>query len=137
MIISHKFNSAIKDNWLIICLYVIALLIIIITLFDGGVGGKTQTMLLFFIGLIVLFIAFLNPWGEMNPKYYAILIGISVLLAILPKFMPEKYDLVKIQAKMQLPGHWAEDMAWSIGFILVAGFMAGIIGLFISLGRKK
>ena len=45
--------------------------------------------------------------------------------------------LIKIQSKLELPGHWAEDMAWSIGLILIAGFLAGLIGFFIFIRRKK
>lgn len=135
----NKLITRIKTNknWLTISLFVIAITLITITLFNGGIGGKTSTELLFLIGLTSLFLALLNPWGRISWKYYVILLGILVLLSILPFFLGEEYDLVKIQSRLQIPGHWAEDMTWSIGFILFAGFMAGIIGLFISIRRKK
>jgi len=78
---------------------------------------------LFFIGLILLFIALLDPWEQRSRYYYAILIGISGLLFLLLLIVG-----TDILVKMNLPGHWAEDIAVSIGFICAAGFFAGIIG---------
>lgn len=136
---THTILSAIKakKNWLTILLYLIAITAITLTLFHGGVGGRTPVNLFFFAGLIALFFALLNTWGTRTWKYYTVLLSILLILTFLPFFLPEEWDLVKVQANRQIPGHWAEDMAWSIGFILFAGYMAGIIGLFMSFGRKK
>jgi len=126
-----------NKNWLTISLFVIAVLIITITLFHGGVGSLPPTNLLFFAGLITLFFALLNTWGFRTWRYYTIILAVLVFLTSLPFFLPKEWDLVKIQARMQIPGHWAEDMTWSFGFILFAGYLAGLIGLFMSIGRRK
>jgi hypothetical protein len=129
--------NSIKKNWLAISLFIIGVIMITITLFHGGVGGLTPIMLLFFMGLIFLFIALLNPWGGKSWKYYIILLAVLIFISILPLFIGEKYDLVQIQSRLQIPGHWAEDMIWSIGFILFAGYLAGIIGFFTSLWKNR
>jgi len=135
----NKFITAMKanKNWLTISLFVIGVIILTITLFHGGVGSLNPTKLFFFTGLIALFFALLNTWGYKTWRYYTILLAVLVLLTILPFFLPEEWDLVKIQERNQISGHWAEDMAWSFGFILFAGYLAGIIGLFIAIGRRK
>jgi len=115
---------------------IIAVLLVVISLFFGGAGGLVLAELLFYIGLIMLFFALLNPWGSWTRKYYAILIGISVLLFFL-LIKAGIGALVKIQSKFQIPGHWAEDMAWSLGFVFIAGFLAGLIGFFIFIRRKN
>jgi len=133
-----KFITAMKvnQNWLTISLFVIAVIIIIITLFHGGVGALSPIKLFFLTGLIALFFAFLNTWGNRSRKYYTILMGISVLLF----FLFFKFGigaLVNIQSQYQIQGHWAEDMAWSAGFILIAVFMAGLIGIFVCIARWR
>jgi len=136
---ANRFFTAMRTdkNWLTISLFVIGVIILTITLFHGGVGALNPTKLFFFTGLIALFFALLNTWGYKTWKYYTILLAVLVLLTILPFFLPEEWDLVKIQERNQISGHWAEDMAWSFGFILFVGYLAGIIGLFIAIGRRK
>ncbi len=124
-------------NWLTISLFVIAIILITISLFHTGEGRYSISHYLYPVGLILFFFALLNTWGNKTWRYYAILLAVLVLLTILPFFLPTEWDLVKIQEKNQIPGHWAEDMTWSIGGILFAGYLAGIIGLFISIRRRK
>jgi hypothetical protein len=134
----NKFITTMRanKNWLTISLVIIAIALITISLFRGGVGGLALSESLFFIGLIIFFFALLNTWGNRSRKYYAILMGISVLLF----FLLFKFGigaLVDIQSKYQIQGHWAEDMAWSAGFILVAVFMAGLVGIFVCIARWR
>jgi hypothetical protein len=135
---TNKFITAMRanKNWLTTSLFVIAVIIITITLFHGGVGALNPTKLFFFTGLIAFFFAFLNTWGNRSRKYYAILMGISVLLFFL-LFKFGIGTLVDIQSKYQIQGHWAEDIAWSAGFILVAVFMAGLVGIFVCISRWR
>ena len=134
----NKFFSAIKSNpnWLAISLIIIASLLIAVSLFFGGAGGLVLSESLYYLGLMLLFIALLNPWGKWNRKYYAILFGISALLLVL-LYKVGIGALVKIQSKFQISGHWAEDMVGSFGFMFIAGFLAGLIGFFIFIRRKS
>ena len=134
----NKFFSAIKSNpnWLAISLIIIASLLIAVSLFFGGVGGLVLSESLYYLGLMLLFIGLLNPWGKWNRKYYAILFGISALLLVL-LYKVGIGALVKIQSKFQISGHWAEDMVGSFGFMFIAGFLAGLIGFFIFIRRKS
>jgi hypothetical protein len=36
-----------------------------------------------------------------------------------------------------MPGHWAEDFAWPLGFIFIAALFAGLLGFFIFIRRGK
>lgn len=126
-----------KKKWLTIFLFAAAAIILTTTLFHGGVGSLNPTKLFFFTGLIILFFALLNTRGYRSWRYYTLLLAVLVILTFLPFFLPEEWDLVKIQARNQIPGHWAEDMAWSFGFILFTGYLAGIIGLIIAIRRRK
>lgn len=133
---TNRFITAMRanKNWLTLSLFVIAVIILTITLFHSGIGSSNP--LFFFVGLIALFFSLLNTWGNRSRKYYAILMGISVLLF----FLLFKFGigvLVNIQSQYQMQGHWAEDMAWSIGGILFAGFMAGLVGIFVCIARWR
>jgi hypothetical protein len=134
----NKFIKAMKanNNWLTISLFVIAITLLTISLFSGGMGVRGLPKVLYFIGLIIFFITLLNTWGNRNRKYYVILMGISILLFVLI-FMFEPVDLVQVQSKYNLQGHWAEDMAWSIGGIFFAAFMAGLVGIFVCIARWR
>ena len=125
-----------NKNWLSILLFVIAVLIITKMLLHVGVRALPATKLLYFAGFIALFFALLNTWGNRSRKYYVILMGVSVLLFFL-LFVFGIVDLVDIQSKYQIQGHWAEDMAWSIGGILFAEFMAGLVGIFVCIARWR
>ena len=107
-------------------LLVVAFILIIISLFGGGVGGKTMVELLFYIGLALLFYALLHPWDEMSHTYYVILMAVSLILFVLLFIVG-----IDILVKIFNHGHSAEDVAWSFGFICIAGFFAGLIGLVI------
>jgi len=126
-----------SKKWLTISLFSAAAILITITLFHGGVGSMNPTKLFFFTGLILLFFALLNTRGYRSWRYYTLLLAVLVILTFLPFFLPEEWDLVQIQARNQIPGHWAEDMAWSFGFILFTGYLAGIIGLIIAIRSRK
>lgn len=74
----------------------------------------------------MFFYAALHPWEKVI--YYFIMLVISVILLIL-LFKVGIGILVKIESRMQIPGHWAEGMAWTIGGVCVAAIIAGIIGM--------
>ena len=125
---TNRFFSTIKSNpnWLAISLIIIAALLIAVSLFFGGAGGLVLAESLYYLGLMLLFVALLNPWGKWNRKYYAILFGISALLFFL-LYKVGIGALVKIQSKFQISGHWAEDIAWSFGFVFIAAVGIGKI----------
>ena len=104
---------------------VIAVLLIIASLFPGFVKGNSCGTILFLIGCIMFFYAALHPWEK--AIYYFILLVISVILLIL-LFKVGIGILVKIESKLQIPNRWAESMAWTIGGVCFAGIIAGIIG---------
>lgn len=56
------------------------------------------------------------------------MLAISVILIIL-LFKFGIGLLVKLVAKYQFTGHWAEDMAWTIGGVCLAAFIAGVVGM--------
>jgi hypothetical protein len=136
---ANKFIAVMKTNknWLMVSLYIIAIALFTITFFLNFSGGHYRSSQpIYFSGLIILFIAMLNTWANRKRKYYIILMAISILLFVLI-FMIGVGDLVQIQSKYQIPGHWAEDMAWSIGGIVFAGFMAGLVGIFVCIARWR
>ena len=107
---------------------VIAVLLITASIFIGiAKQGNSFAAILFFIGCIMFFYAALHPWEK--AIYYFILLVISVILLIL-LFEVGIGILVKIESKLHIPNRWAEGMAWTIGGVCVAGFIAGIIGAF-------
>lgn len=136
---TNRFVKAMSanKNWLTISLYLIAVVLFVITFFlkvannHNGISGN-----IYFIGLIILFIAMLNTWGNRSRKYYVILMGISVLLFFLFVYFAVG-ALVNIQSQYQIQGRWAEDMAWSIGGVFFAGFVAGIVGIFVCIARWR
>ena len=88
--------------------------------------GNTLFALLYFAGVVLFCYALLHPWFK--ARYYAISIVIYLLLLVL--FIYKGIDiLVKMGNTGKLRGHGAEDLAWSIGSIFVAGIIAGIIGI--------
>lgn len=126
-----------NKNWLTISLYIIAVILFIITFFHSLANKHTgMSGNIYFIGLIILFIAMLNTWGNRSRKYYVILMGISVLLFFLFIYFAVGV-LVNIQSQYQIQGRWAEDMAWSIGGVFFAGFVAGIVGIFVCIARWR
>jgi hypothetical protein len=94
-----------------IILLIIAILSIIISLLVG-VNDNIPMILLLLGGTILFFIAILNLWQ--NATYYAILIVAFAVIFTINLFVGR-----------------SEDIVMGIGFICVAGFIAGIIGLFI------
>jgi len=88
---------------------------------------------MYFTGFILFFYALLHSW--LKASYYAINIAIFVVLLIL--FLNTGVNfLVKMGNAGKLPDHGAEDLAWAIGSIPVAGIIAGIIGIIRSLMFK-
>jgi hypothetical protein len=101
---------------------VIAVSLIAISLY-AGVSDNIITIAMLFIGMVLFLYAVLHPWGKAN--YYAIMGGIFLILLIF-----EFLGGISILVKMQLKGDLAEGIAMSVGFICVAGIIAGIIGIF-------
>ena len=102
---------------------VIAILLIAIPFFTGFVKGNSLARIILFIGEIIFFYSALRYWE--NPIYYLVLVVISIILFLLLCFVG-----VNILVKMYSHGHEAEDIAWTIGGGCVAGFIAGISGVF-------
>jgi hypothetical protein len=101
---------------------VIAVLLIAISLFVG-LTDNIITITILFIGMVLFLYAVLHPWGKAS--YYAIMGGIFLILLIF-----EFLKGISILVKMQLKGDLAEGIAMSVGFICLAGIIAGIIGIF-------
>lgn len=121
-----KFISRFMDNpnRNAIILLVLAVILLVSSIFLKGPEAASMKRLLWFGGLISLFFALLNTWGDMRRIYYVMLMVISVLLFVLLLFVG-----IDILIKMQLPGHGAEDMAWFLGSFCIIGFLAGVFGL--------
>ncbi len=87
--------------------------------------GNTLFVLMNFGGFTLFFYALLHPWQR--AWYYAISMLIFLVLLILIIKNPSLFlDMVNAG---NLPGHGAEDLAWTIGGIFFAGVVAGIIGI--------
>lgn len=136
---TNRFFKTMKTNknWLTFSLYAISILMFATALYLSVANNPNRiTEKVFFIGLTILFIAMLNIWAKRSRKYYVILMGISVLLI----FLLFKFGigaLVNIQSQYQIQGRWAEDVAWSVGGIFFAGFMAGIVGIFVCIAQWR
>jgi hypothetical protein len=101
---------------------VIAVSLITISLLVG-IGDNLPMILMLFGRIVLFFYAALHPWEKAS--YYAILGGICLILVIF-----EWVVGISILVKMQLKGKLAEGIAMSVGFIFIAGIIAGIIGIF-------
>ena len=120
----HQFLSRFEsDNLKKTLTYLIIAVLLITASLLIGLAKKDNSfaVILLFIGCVVFFYAALHPWEKVI--YYLILVGISIVLIILLFKVG-----VGLLVKMNLPGHGAEDIAWLIGGICVAAFIAGIIG---------
>jgi hypothetical protein len=113
-----------SDNLRKTMLYLaIAILLIIASLFCGFTKGNSFAVILFFIGCVLFFYGALHPWGK--PFYYLVLVVISIIIFLLLCFVG-----VDLLVKMYNHGKEAEDIAWLIGGVCIAAFIAGIIGAF-------
>lgn len=102
--------------------YVIAISLIAISLLVGLTDNfLTITMLI--CGIVLFIYTLLHPWE--NPKYYAIMGGISLIFLIFEFIIGPD-----ILVKMHLKGDLDEIIAMTVGFIFFAGIIAGIIGVF-------
>jgi hypothetical protein len=110
-----------------IILMLVAFVIIAISI-PGMMFSKGNTLfaLGYFAGFTLLFYSLLHPWQKTS--YYAISLAIFVLIPILLLISGGDF-LVKMEKAGKLPVHGAEDLAWAIGGIFVAGIIAGIIGI--------
>ena len=104
--------------------FIIAVSLIAISLIVG-ISDNFLTIAMLLSGIVLFLYAVLHPWEK--AIYYFILLVISVILLIL-LFKVGIGILVKIESKLQIPNRWAESMAWNIGGVCFAGFIAGIIG---------
>jgi hypothetical protein len=78
-----------------------------------------------FAGFVLFFYALLHPWSKAS--YYALTIPVFLALLLLCIINPSFFlNMVDVGT---LPGHGAEDLAWVIGGIFFAGFIAGIFGM--------
>lgn len=107
-------------------LILVAVLIISIAI-PGMILSKGNTLfdLMNFGGFTLFFYALLHPW--LKASYYAICIAIFLLMLIL--IIQDPGIFLKMVNAEKLPGHGAEDLAWTIGGIFFAGILAGIIGI--------
>lgn len=105
---------------------IISILLIVGSIFFGFTKGSSLWVLAFLVGCILFFYAALHPWEK--PFYYFIMLVISIILMIL-LFKFGIGILVKLQSNYQIPGRWAENMAWAIGEVFLAAFIAGITGM--------
>jgi hypothetical protein len=101
---------------------VIAISLIAISLLVG-LTDNFLTITMLFGGIVLFLYAVLYPYGKAS--YYAIMGGIFLILLIFEFLVG-----ISILVKMQLKGDLAEGIAMSVGFIFVAGIIAGIIGIF-------
>lgn len=99
---------------------VIAILLIIASLFIRLTNVKSLTGIIFFIGFVMFFYSSLRLWEK--PKYYLVLAVISLILILLLLFVG-----IPILMKMHLHRK-VEDIAAPIGGVCISGFIAGIIG---------
>jgi hypothetical protein len=106
-------------------LLAIAVLLITISLLVG-VSDNIPMIIVQFTGIVLFFYALLSPWGKV--KYYAFLSVIFVVIFIFLLFAGIDI-LVKMESAGKLWVHGAEDIAMPFGFVCVAGFLAGMIGV--------
>jgi len=97
--------------------FIIAVSLIAISLIVG-ISDNFLTIAMLLIGMVLFLYAMLRPWGKVS--YYAIMGGIFLILLIF-EFLSVKMDL-----KVPLD----EDILFFSVFIIVAGIIAGIIGIF-------
>jgi hypothetical protein len=103
--------------YLVIAVSLIAISLIV------GISDNFLTITMLFSGVVLFLYAVLHPWEKAS--YYAIMGGIFLILLIFEFLVG-----ISILVRMQLKGQLAEGIAMSVGFIFVAGIIAGIIGIF-------
>jgi hypothetical protein len=120
---NHFLSRFDADNLRKTCIYfVIALPLIIISLaLDIDENGLATCMFLF--GIPFFFYALLRPWA--NAKYYGIMCIIFLLLILITCLVLANVIFVKIHL-----GKNYEDLFGWFFSISLAGFIAGIIGIF-------
>ena len=91
-----------------------------------GVSDNIPMILILFIGIVLFFYAVLSPWGKVS--YYAFLSVIFIVLFIFLLYVGGDI-LVKMESAGKLWVHGAEDIAMPFGFVCIAGFFAGMIGV--------
>lgn len=101
--------------------FVIAVSLIIISLFLGIEKDAGLGIFMFLFGIAFFFYALLRPWG--NAKYYGIMCIIIILITLL-------IVGIGILTKWQLFNNLGKDFGESMGFIVPIGVIVGIIGIF-------
>jgi hypothetical protein len=99
--------------------FVIAVSLIIISLFLGIEKDMGLGIFMFLFGIAFFFYALLRPWG--NAKYYGIMCIIIILITLLSVG-------IGILTKWQL--NLGKDFGEYMGFIVPIGIIVGIIGIF-------
>jgi hypothetical protein len=89
--------------------------------------GNSLFAILYFTGFVLLFYSILYPW--LKASYYTISIAIFLVLIILFSLWGINI-FVSMEKAGKIHVHGAEDYAWAIGSIFIAGIIAGIIGIF-------
>jgi hypothetical protein len=103
-----RFDAHNLKKTIILLLTAISLILISLVI---GVGDNIPMILVLLGGIILFFFAALNHWQ--NATYYTILIAACAVIFTITMFVGR-----------------SEDILMGVGFICIAGFMAGIIGLF-------
>ncbi len=124
---NNSISHYVQQNWkkvVFITMMLVSVPLMIIPIIKGFYTGFHYLMLLggvifFFYGLLHLF---------RRPVYYIILGAIFLLLLIIELKGDDIFN-------MRLLSYLGEDIAFSVGFFLLAGIIASIVG--IALGRKK
>ena len=134
-IMKNHFLSRFDTNQIkkTIILFVLAALFIAISLLVGTTDNLPMIAMLF-IGIVLFFYAVLYLWRKSS--HYAILCVIFLILFILLLLVGID-TLVKMENAGKLRIHMAEGIAMSVGFICVAGVIAGIIGIFSFMKHDK
>ena len=97
--------------------FVIAGLLISISLVVG-ISDNILMIAMLLIGMVLFLYAMLRPWGKAS--YYAIMGGIFLILLI--------FEILGVKMDLKVPLY--EDILFFSVFIIVAGIIAGIIGIF-------
>ena len=97
--------------------FIIAVSLIAISLIVG-ISDNFLTIAMLLSGIVLFLYAVLHPWEKAS--YYAIMGGIFLILLI--------FEILGVKIDLKVP--LDEDILFFSVFIIVAGIIAGIIGIF-------
>jgi hypothetical protein len=119
---NHFLSRFDRDNLRKAVIYfVIAVSLIIISLFLGIEKDTGLGIFMFLFGIAFFFYALLRPWG--NAKYYGIMCIIIIFITLL-------IVGIGILTKIQLNNNLGKEIGEYMGFIVPIGVIVGIIGIF-------